>query len=85
VNFYSSKGWKVGSAAMKDWRAAVRTWEGRDGLGPTAQSAIKEPGWDEMDDAERMYWAKLFISTKRAIPKHMKPYADRCQHQETTV
>ena len=30
VDFYASKGWKVGSNAMKDWRAAVRTWERRD-------------------------------------------------------
>ena len=29
-DFYVSKGWKVGSQAMKDWRAAVRTWERRD-------------------------------------------------------
>lgn len=26
-DFYESKGWKVGNQAMKDWRAAVRTWE----------------------------------------------------------
>ena len=26
-DFYESKGWKVGSNAMKDWKAAVRTWE----------------------------------------------------------
>ena len=26
-DFYSSKGWKVGSQPMKDWKAAVRTWE----------------------------------------------------------
>lgn len=30
VDFYASKGWKVGSAPMKDWKAAVRTWEKRD-------------------------------------------------------
>lgn len=24
---YSSNGWKVGKNPMKDWRAAVRTWE----------------------------------------------------------
>ena len=29
VDFYSSKGWKVGSASMKDWKAAVRTWSRR--------------------------------------------------------
>lgn len=27
VNFYASKGWVVGRSPMKDWRAAVRTWE----------------------------------------------------------
>ncbi len=26
VNFYASKGWKVGKEGMKDWQAAVRTW-----------------------------------------------------------
>lgn len=29
VAFYASKGWKVGSAPMKDWRAALVTWEKR--------------------------------------------------------
>lgn len=27
VDFYASKGWKVGNQPMKDWQAAVRTWE----------------------------------------------------------
>lgn len=26
VDFYASKGWRVGSAPMKDWKAAVRRW-----------------------------------------------------------
>jgi hypothetical protein len=30
VDFYASKGWKVGREPMKDWKAAVRTWEQRD-------------------------------------------------------
>lgn len=29
-DFYTSKGWKVGKNPMKDWKAAVRTWEKRD-------------------------------------------------------
>lgn len=29
VSFYESKGWKVGSQSMKDWRAACVTWEAR--------------------------------------------------------
>ena len=29
-NFYESKGWTIGKSPMKDWRAAVRTWEKRE-------------------------------------------------------
>lgn len=29
-NFYESNGWMVGKNHMKDWRAAVRTWEKRE-------------------------------------------------------
>lgn len=41
VDFYAAKGWKVGSAPMKDWRAAVRTWEKRDA--ERKQSATSRP------------------------------------------
>lgn len=27
IDHYNSNGWKVGRNAMKDWKAAVRTWE----------------------------------------------------------
>lgn len=30
IDFYESKGWKIGKDQMKDWKAAVRTWERRD-------------------------------------------------------
>lgn len=30
MDFYTSNGWKVGKNPMKDWRAAVRTWERED-------------------------------------------------------
>lgn len=30
VDFYAAKGWKVGNSPMKDWKAAVRTWEKRE-------------------------------------------------------
>lgn len=29
IDFYESKGWMVGKNKMKDWKAAVRTWEKR--------------------------------------------------------
>jgi len=27
LDFYTSKGWKIGANKMKDWQAAIRTWE----------------------------------------------------------
>jgi len=30
INFYASKGWMIGKNKMKDWKAAVRTWESKD-------------------------------------------------------
>lgn len=33
VDFYASKGWRIGNTPMKDWKAAVRTWEKRDSGG----------------------------------------------------
>ncbi|MDE6183084.1 MAG: hypothetical protein K2F53_01520, partial [Rikenellaceae bacterium] len=27
INYYISNGWRVGKNPMKDWKAAVRTWE----------------------------------------------------------
>ena len=31
LDFYQSKGWMVGKNKMKDWKAAVRSWERREG------------------------------------------------------
>ena len=45
VDYYSSNGWKVGKNPMKDWRAAVRTWErnevGSVAGGPAPRAARK--------------------------------------------
>jgi hypothetical protein len=30
IDFYTSKGWMVGKTKMRDWKAAIRTWERRD-------------------------------------------------------
>lgn len=41
--YYESNGWKVGRNPMKDWRAAVRTWEQRDQQNPSPRSARPSP------------------------------------------
>jgi len=35
VDYYTANGWRVGKNPMKDWRAAVRTWEKQEGVSPT--------------------------------------------------
>ena len=35
INFYESKGWMIGKNKMKDWKAAVRTWEKKNFNKPT--------------------------------------------------
>ena len=52
VDFYASKGWMVGKTKMKDWKAAIRTWErserkgaksnGRYGANPAKSNASGE-------------------------------------------
>lgn len=41
-NFYQSKGWMVGKNKMKDWKAAVRTWEKEAGFKMTDEDWAKD-------------------------------------------
>lgn len=47
-SFYESKGWMVGQNRMKDWKAAVRTWERRSERAPA--TAQKHKGSFDTDD-----------------------------------
>ena len=44
VDFYTAKGWKIGNQTMKNWKAAVRTWEKRENIGGS-DSVHKERKW----------------------------------------
>ncbi|MBR4300056.1 MAG: hypothetical protein IKT59_10145 [Bacteroidales bacterium] len=46
ITFYQSKGWMIGKNKMKDWKAAIRTWE---------QRRKGEPE-DEIDRKQRESW-----------------------------
>ena len=51
VDYYTSNGWMVGKNKMKDWKAAVRTWEQNDkpqGRQPAAKSS--NPFLDMLED-----------------------------------
>ena len=48
IDFYSAKGWKVGKNEMKDWKAAVRTWEHRESNTTNYRPAQQAQRRDEM-------------------------------------
>lgn len=50
IDYYESNGWKVGKNAMKDWKAAVRTWE-RNGYG----NGVKNNAGNDTDSTDRVY------------------------------
>ena len=43
VDFYTANGWKVGKNSMKDWKAAVRTWERSDSQQKGGKSGVTDP------------------------------------------
>lgn len=47
IDFYESKGWKVGKSPMKDWKACVRTWEKN-----SLQKETSTPVWFDKDFKE---------------------------------
>lgn len=52
VDFYESKGWMVGKNKMKDWKAAVRTWEkGNKAKQPIRQETV--PSWIKKRDFQQ--------------------------------
>ena len=62
VDFYESKGWKIGTTTMADWKAAARNWERRSGKyggrggavvnfmleGASPETEEEEPSWREL-------------------------------------
>ena len=54
INFYESKGWFVGKNKMKDWKAAVRTWENKNRDNKTKKNEFNNfqqsnYDWDEIN------------------------------------
>lgn len=53
VNFYQSKGWKVGKNQMVSWRSAVSTWEQKYKKDESVKRGNNRYNWDELNE-----WAR---------------------------
>ena len=47
INYYESKGWKVGNSPMKNWKACIRTWEIRNRQENKTEKDV--PSWFNKD------------------------------------
>ena len=58
IDFYESKGWKIGKDSMKDWKAAVRNWERskKERAGNSKSVSGKNSGYSGTDAAKPDTW-----------------------------
>lgn len=75
VSFYASKGWKVGNQPMKDWKAAVVTWEKRPDYGSGKNGNGRVPPPSQPKALEQ--WAADHNITPKRGETHGDLYA-RC-------
>lgn len=61
IDYYTANGWKVGKNSMKDWKAAVRTWESTDG-GRTYKKKLPFDNYDEHRDGGKVLPIELDLS-----------------------
>ncbi len=54
VNFYESKGWYVGKNKMKNWHAAIATWQKEDDKRNGKQNTISRSGDGDITNDELM-------------------------------
>lgn len=52
IDHYTSNGWMVGRTKMKDWQAAVRTWEQRAKTQPQAKGKSSNPFLDMLEEGD---------------------------------
>jgi hypothetical protein len=64
IDFYESKGWLVGKSKMKDWKAAIRTWESR------CEKKENLPDWFNKDIKSE----ELDPKKKKEIEEMLKDY-----------
>lgn len=87
-DYYESVGWKVGNKPMKDWRAAVRTWERNrkpDKPQPQQTQLTIEDEFSKFgEQAEfmRQYVAKERADKQKEIDRYIKRNMDKMKQEQ---
>ena len=68
IDFYESKGWMIGKNKMKDWKAAVRTWERRNDNTSKQDKPTQRPQ-NAANFTQRQYDDDFYERLKKAVFK----------------
>ena len=68
IDFYESKGWMIGKNKMKDWKAAVRTWERRNDNTSKQDKPAQRPQ-NAANFTQRQYDDDFYERLKKAVFK----------------
>lgn len=66
-DYYESNGWKVGKNSMKDWKAAVRTWERSEYRKPNSKKNSKEDAINVVKELMEEYANEQFEDNNGTI------------------
>lgn len=78
VDFYESKGWLIGKTPMKNWKAAVRTWE-RNGYGQQNRSVTNQEQIYKPNENENVTYQRMFDKWKQYIGVTLKQTVDEVE------
>ncbi len=68
IDFYASKGWFVGKVTMKDWKAAIRTWEKNRTTTSSSQPKQSQQAKNRFNDfPQRQYSDTDFLELERRL------------------
>ena len=71
-DFYEAKGWRIGSNPMRDWKAAVRTWAGREAGG----GGNRGSGSNERLLGHQQYSQRQYTNNYDALDEMMRKYLE---------
>lgn len=76
-DYYTSNGWRVGKNPMKDWKAAIRTWENNDYDHGSYQNSSAGGAAGDLSANERRYGSTR--AAKQSIENRLKRLSDQVE------
>lgn len=80
IDYYEANGWKVGRNSMKDWKAAIRTWEKNEGSFSNKRVIKQEKSKEELPD-----WFNKDLKNEKMTEKEKEEFDDILNSIENSI